>query len=77
MRRANAGPNSGGSQIFINVRDNARLDWFSAGQSQHPVFGKVVENYELIKKITEVPTGAAGKDMPNEPVVMQSITIAT
>ena len=30
LSMANTGqPNSGGSQFFINVKDNARLDWFS------------------------------------------------
>ena len=36
-------PNSGGSQFFLNVANNANLDWFSGGQSKHPVFGKVIE----------------------------------
>ena len=75
LSMANAGPNSGGSQFFINVRDNARLDWFTPGPSQHPVFGKIVEGYDVIVGITEVATGAAGKDMPNTPIMMESVTI--
>ena len=42
LSMANAGPNSGSCQFFINVVDNPYLDWFSAGASKHPVFGKVV-----------------------------------
>ena len=39
---ANTGaPNSGGAQFFINTKHNAYLDWFTPGQSKHPVFGKV------------------------------------
>jgi cyclophilin family peptidyl-prolyl cis-trans isomerase len=40
LSMANTGePNTGGSQLFINVADNASLDWFSGGESKHPVFG--------------------------------------
>ena len=62
-------------QFFVNERDNARLDWFSAGTSKHPVFGKVVSGYEVVVGITEAPTGASGKDVPNAPIVMESVTI--
>eukprot|EP00928_Gymnodinium_smaydae_P061345 TRINITY_DN45442_c0_g1_i1.p1 TRINITY_DN45442_c0_g1~~TRINITY_DN45442_c0_g1_i1.p1 ORF type:complete len:214 (-),score=11.39 TRINITY_DN45442_c0_g1_i1:51-692(-) len=75
LSMANAGPNSGGSQFFINVKDNARLDWFSPGKSQHPVFGKVVEGYDVVVAITEVATGAAGKDVPNTPITMKRIKV--
>ncbi|MCK9566212.1 MAG: peptidylprolyl isomerase, partial [Methanothrix sp.] len=34
---ANAGPNTGGSQFFINLVNNNFLD------GKHPVFGKVIE----------------------------------
>merc|ERR1712196_228033 len=46
LSMANTGqPNSGGSQFFINVADNARLDWFDKSTpSAHPVFGKVIDN---------------------------------
>ncbi|MGB7544018.1 MAG: peptidylprolyl isomerase, partial [Methanothrix sp.] len=38
---ANAGPNTGGSQFFINLVDNNFLD------KAHPAFGKVVEGMEV------------------------------
>lgn len=47
---ANAGPNTGGSQFFINVVDNNYLD------SMHPVFGKVSEGMEVVDKISKVKT---------------------
>merc|ERR1719240_415960 len=73
LSMANTGePNSGGSQIFINVGNNANLDWFSPGPSQHPVFGKVIENYELVVEISRVPTN---DDNPVKPIKMISITI--
>merc|ERR1711865_99810 len=73
LSMANTGqPNSGGSQFFLNVANNANLDWFSGGQSKHPVFGKVTENYELVEKISQVKTN---DDNPVNPVKMESITI--
>lgn len=47
---ANAGPNTGGSQFFINLVDNNYLD------SKHPVFGKVVEGMDVVDKIAKVKT---------------------
>ena len=52
LSMANTGqPNSGGSQFFLNVANNANLDWFSGGQSKHPVFGKIIDNYDLCVEI--------------------------
>jgi len=74
LSMANTGaPNSGGSQFFINVVHNSFLDWFDPSTpSKHPVFGKVVENLELVNEIVQVPTS---RDKPKTPVVMESITI--
>ena len=47
---ANAGPNTGSSQFFINLVDNNRLD------PKHPVFGKVVEGIEVVDIIGKVDT---------------------
>ncbi|CAK8996960.1 Peptidyl-prolyl cis-trans isomerase (PPIase) (Rotamase), partial [Durusdinium trenchii] len=75
LSMANTGqPNSGGSQFFINVNNNSFLNWFDRSTpSAHPVFGKVVEGYDLIEKISQVPTDSG--DNPNEPVKMIKITI--
>jgi cyclophilin family peptidyl-prolyl cis-trans isomerase len=44
LSMANTGEsNSGGSQIFMNVNDNNHLNWYTPGKSQHPVFGKCVD----------------------------------
>merc|ERR1712031_80863 len=44
LSMANTGrPNSGGSQFFLNVVHNDFLDWFSPGESKHPVFGKLCD----------------------------------
>jgi peptidylprolyl isomerase len=59
---ANAGPNTGGSQFFINLVDNNFLD------TKHPAFGKVVEGMDVVDKIAAVQTGA--NDKPVEDVVI-------
>lgn len=63
---ANAGPNTGGSQFFINVRDNFYLD------NRHAVFGKVTEGSDIVMKISETKTGF--QDIPVEKITMD-ITI--
>ena len=74
LSMANTGaPNSGGSQFFVNTVHNSYLDWFSPGQSKHPVFGKVTEGMDVVHKIETTPTGAG--DRPVTPVQMISLTI--
>ena len=74
LSMANTGrPNSGGSQFFLNTANNAYLDWFSSGPSQHPVFGRVIEGQEVVDAIGSTPTGAG--DRPRTPVKMERLTI--
>lgn len=47
---ANAGPNTGGSQFFINLVNNNYLD------KMHPVFGKVVDGMDVVDAISKVKT---------------------
>jgi peptidylprolyl isomerase len=62
---ANAGPNTGGSQFFINLVNNNYLD------TKHPVFGKVVEGMDVVDAIAKVQTtGDAGGNRP-----LQNVTI--
>lgn len=74
LSMANTGrPNSGGSQFFINVNANNFLDWFDPSTpSKHPVFGKIIENYELVEKISQVKTR---DDNPLTPIEMLTIEI--
>ncbi len=65
---ANAGPNTGGSQFFINVVDNNFLD------SKHPVFGRVVEGLDVADAISKVKRDR--NDRPLTKVVINKATIA-
>ena len=74
LSMANTGqPNSGGSQFFINTVHNNFLDWFSPGQSKHPVFGKITEGMDVVNAIGTTKTGA--QDRPVTPVKVEKITI--
>ncbi len=73
LSMANAGPNSGSSQFFINTKHNAFLDFFSPGASKHPVFGRVVSGMDVVQKIETTPTD--GNDRPKTPVKMIRVTV--
>lgn len=76
LSMANTGqPNSGSSQFFINTKHNDYLDWFNnRTPSKHPVFGKVVDGWETVQKISSTPTGHG--DRPVTPVQMVKVTIS-
>jgi peptidylprolyl isomerase len=65
---ANAGPNTGGSQFFINLVNNNYLD------KAHPVFGKVVEGMDVVEKMGKVKTGSM--DRPAKEVKIVGAKIA-
>lgn len=64
---ANSGPNTNGSQFFINVANNNFLD------SKHTVFGKVVEGLDVVLDMNKVTTDA--NDRPIDSVIIESITL--
>ena len=74
MARTNV-RDSATSQFFINVKDNAFLDY--SGESQqgwgYAVFGKVVEGRDTVDKIKKVATGNAGghQNVPTQAVVIE------
>lgn len=74
LSMANTGaPNSGSSQFFINTAHNSFLDWFTPGQSKHPVFGRVTSGMDVVQKIESTRTDRS--DRPIEPVKMLKVTI--
>ncbi len=64
---ANAGPNTNGSQFFINVASNNFLD------TKHTVFGNVVAGMEVVAAIENVETNAS--DRPLEAVVIERVEV--
>jgi peptidyl-prolyl cis-trans isomerase B (cyclophilin B) len=74
MARTNV-RDSATSQFFINVQDNAFLNYSGEHAQGHgyAVFGKVVEGMEVVDQIKVVPTGNKGfhQNVPNAPVVIQ------
>ncbi|MBK7580858.1 MAG: peptidylprolyl isomerase [Myxococcales bacterium] len=74
LSMANTGrPNSGSCQFFINTVHNSYLDWFTPGNSKHPVFGKVISGMDVVKKIESTKTNAG--DRPLTPVQMKRIRV--
>ena len=72
LSMANSGPNSGGSQFFVNTVHNSFLDWWDTRTpSKHPVFGKVVGGMDVITTIENVQTGQG--DRPVQPVQIISV----
>jgi len=64
---ANAGPNTGGSQFFINVVNNNFLD------RAHPTFGKVVSGMDVVDTIVNSPRGR--DDRPREEIRILSAKV--
>jgi cyclophilin family peptidyl-prolyl cis-trans isomerase len=66
---ANAGPNTNGSQFFINVNNNAFLD------GKHTVFGKVTAGMDVVTAIENVATVPG--DRPVDAVIITKATVTT
>jgi len=79
MARSND-PHSATSQFFFNVKDNKFLDYQSSTPAGwgYCVFGKVIDGMEVIEKISQVPTDAAGpfrRDVPQTQVIIEAMKV--
>lgn len=76
LSMANSGKeNSGGSQFFINLNHNSKLDWFDKSSNDaHPVFGKVTSGMEVVEAMGQVEVNAM--EMPKEGIKVIKVTIA-
>ncbi|MBU3541263.1 peptidylprolyl isomerase [Polynucleobacter sp. UB-Tiil-W10] len=75
-------PDSATSQFFINVKDNAALDYPNSMGNGYTVFGKVISGTQTIDAIRKVPTMVAPSprmgrmaDVPTKNVTIESATI--
>jgi len=68
LSMANAGPNTGGSQFFINLVNNHYL----AGK--HPVFGRVTAGMDVVDRFASVKTDR--NDRPLQPVTIIRATLS-
>ncbi len=73
-------PHSATAQFFINVADNAMLDFkFPTEQGYgYCAFGKVVKGMDVVERIAKVATGpgpAPHRDVPVKPIVIESVKV--
>lgn len=67
LAMANAGPNTGSSQFFINLVDNNFLD------GKHPVFGDVIEGMDVVDKIAKVETNSQNRPLQEVKILSAKI----
>jgi len=77
MARTNQ-PDSATCQFFINVKDNAFLDYREGrGSEGYAVFGKVIDGMDVVDKISKTRTRRFGQhdDVPATDMVIESISV--
>lgn len=73
-------PHSATAQFFINVADNKPLNFREPTPQGYgyTVFGKVIAGMDVVNRIAQAPTSAAGpfaRDVPVERVLIRSATV--
>lgn len=66
LAMANNGPNTNRTQFFVTVSPQPRLN------GQYTIFGRVVEGFDVVQKISQVPVVM---NMPDKDVVLNTVTI--
>ncbi len=73
-------PHSASAQFFINVADNAFLDYKSPSPNGwgYCVFGKVSAGTDVVDRIKDVPTGNTGghQNVPTDDVIIERAEVA-
>ena len=64
---ANSGPNTGGSQFFINLVDNSFLD------DKHPAFGRVIAGMDVVDAIGKVQKDASDRPLTEVKIIEAKI----
>src|SRR5215467_10551333 len=72
-------PNSATAQFFINVKDNAFLDFRDPSPQGigYAVFGRVVQGMDVVMQIAKVQTKTVGpfQNVPQRPIIIESATL--
>jgi peptidyl-prolyl cis-trans isomerase B (cyclophilin B) len=70
-------PHSASAQFFINLKNNAFLDYPGQDGWGYAVFGKVSKGMDVVEKIAKVQTGTTGfhQNVPTEPVTIESVRL--
>jgi peptidyl-prolyl cis-trans isomerase B (cyclophilin B) len=70
-------PHSASAQFFVNIKNNAFLDYPGQDGWGYCVFGKVVEGTDVVDKIKAVKTTRSGmfSDVPVDNVVIEKAEI--
>lgn len=72
-------PNSATAQFFINVKDNGFLNYREPSPQGfgYAVFGRITEGWEVVLRISRVPTATVGEfqNVPQRPVIIESVAV--
>jgi len=70
-------PNSATSQFFLNIKNNAFLN-YQQEEWGYTVFGRVIKGMNVIKKMNNVKTGAKAhlkKQAPERPIIIEKVIV--